>query len=65
MNTYLLTGQYIQRFTVIVHSDGDDEDITEQGYAAFDAGQYKPDKLIDVEIFNIEQVEGNTDPEEI
>ncbi len=65
MKTYLLTGKFVQGFTVVVHSDGDDDDITEDGYEAFDKGQWSPTQIEDVEITDIEQIEGDTDPEEI
>ena len=65
MKTYLLTGQYTQYFSVIVHSDGDDWDISEEGYAEFRRGNYILGKFDEVDITDIEQLEGNTDPEEI
>lgn len=64
MKTYLLTGQYTQYFSVIVHSDGDEDEITEAGYAAFKRGDYLPGTIDDVDIDEIEQLEGNTDPED-
>lgn len=65
MKTYLLTGQYTQYFNVIVHSDGDDDEITEEGYAAFFRGDYVLGTFDETDITDIEQIEGNTDPEEI
>lgn len=65
MKTYLLTGQYTQYFSVIVHSDGDDDEITEEGYAEFERGDYILGRFDDVDITDIEQLEGNTDQEEI
>jgi hypothetical protein len=64
MKTYLLTGTYTQHFSVIVHSDGDEDEITEEGYAAFKRGDYLPGTIDDVDIDEIEQLEGNTDPED-
>jgi len=64
MKTYLLTGQYTQHFSVIVHSDGDEDEITEEGYKAFKRGDYLPGTIDDVYIDEIEQLEGNTDPED-
>ena len=64
MKTYLLTGTYTQHFSVIVHSDGDEDEITEEGYKAFKRGDYLPGTIGDVDIDEIEQLEGNTDPED-
>ena len=64
MKTYLLTGTYMQHFSVIVHSDGDEDEITEEGYAAFKRGDYLPGTIDDVYMDEIEQLEGNTDPED-
>ena len=65
MKSYLLTGQYTQYFSVIVHSDGDEDDITEKGYAAFKRGDYILGRFEDVYIDDIEPLQGDTDPEEI